>query len=677
MTHSRPPRRPPLAASRRLVLASALVIALLGLSLVAPAAAADETAPTFETVSKVNDTAIQVTIADTNDTDESTISPSDFELTSGTIVGGNVSEAGSNATIVLLLDRRLNVDKVDVAVGDDAGIQDTAGNGLGNPGDLLTVADMDGVAPTVTDYAVSSTGGTIDIDFSVSEPLAGANVVVAEPASELLTLADFEESGSFASPDFSTTYDASNEGTYIVTLVNVTDESGNVKTTQRRVDLYVDASPPEAVAQLTFAASADRTIAFDASRSSDESGLASYEWDLGDGTTTDGATVTHTYAAYGSYDVSLTVTDVHGNTATDTVVVETQRNATNATGTAVSLTSRTPRGAFATVRGATAGTPVVLGSGGSTAASLAGANGAAVQGLSVTASENASYDLALSADNASDRSAFERVTGHRPITELTLVHGIDNANVSAAAFEFTVSTATLRDVGAGTGDVVLYRQNGSAWTALETTHEGTTNGTARYNASSPGLSRFVIAADADGEGAVPTVTPAEPTPTATTATATATTTAAPTATATATPTPDRQFEVTAASINATNASVGDTITVNVSVENTEQERAIFVAGLAFNGTTVGTGEQLVPPGGTVDLSFTHAIDRSGTHAVSVNGTSAGTLRVAGESQGVVASTVAGVLGFFSTFLGTVILALVGIVSVIYLVLKALAIYLGY
>lgn len=676
MAHSRPPRRARRVASRRLVLASALVLALLGLALVAPATAADEAAPTFENVSKVNDTAIQVTIADDNDTDESTIAASDFELTSGAIVGGTVSEAGSNATVVLLLDRTLNVDKVDVAVADDAAIQDTAGNGLANPGDLLTVAGMDGVAPTLTDYAVSSTGGTIDVEFSVSEPLAGANVAVAGPEYQLLTLEDFEESGSFASPDFSTTYDASGDGDYIVTLLNVTDESGNVKTTQRRVDLYVDASPPDAVAQLTFAESAGRTITFDASRSTDESGIAAYEWDLGDGTTAAGANVTHTYATYGSYEVTLTVTDVHGNTDADTVVVETQRNATNATGTAVSLTSTTPGSAFASVREATAGTPVVVGSFAPKAPSLAGANGAAVQGLSVTASANASYDLALSADNASDRADFERATGHRPITELTLLHGIDNANVSTAAFGFTVSTATLRDVGAGTGDVVLYRRNGSAWTALETTHARTANGTARYNASSPGLSTFVIAADADGEGSVPTATPAEPTPTDT---ATVTTTAAPTATATATatPTPDSQFEVTAASINATNASVGDTITVNATVENTEGERGIFVAGLEFNGTAVGSGEQLVPPGGTVDLSFTHVLERPGTHAVTVNGTSAGTLRVAGESEGFVASTFASVLGFFSTLLGTVILAFVGIISAIYLVLKALAIYLGY
>ena len=49
---------------------------------------------------------------------------------------------------------------------------------------------------------------------------------------------------------------------------------------------------------------------FDASTSDDPDGtIASYEWDFGDGGTDAGETVTHTFAAPGTYPVTLTVTD--------------------------------------------------------------------------------------------------------------------------------------------------------------------------------------------------------------------------------------------------------------------------------------------------------------------------------------------------------------------------------
>jgi PKD repeat protein len=53
------------------------------------------------------------------------------------------------------------------------------------------------------------------------------------------------------------------------------------------------------------------------------SAVASTSWSFGDGTTASGATVSHTYAAAGSYAVAVTVTDAVGNarTRTGSVVV--------------------------------------------------------------------------------------------------------------------------------------------------------------------------------------------------------------------------------------------------------------------------------------------------------------------------------------------------------------------
>ena len=61
------------------------------------------------------------------------------------------------------------------------------------------------------------------------------------------------------------------------------------------------------------------TALVDASASSDPFGtIDSYAWDFGDGTTASGLNASHTYAAAGSYVVTLTVTDNHGATDSST-----------------------------------------------------------------------------------------------------------------------------------------------------------------------------------------------------------------------------------------------------------------------------------------------------------------------------------------------------------------------
>lgn len=60
-------------------------------------------------------------------------------------------------------------------------------------------------------------------------------------------------------------------------------------------------------------------ITFSGAGSTDSDGeITSYEWDLGDGTTKSGSTITHTYTAEGNYTITLTVTDNDGAQGTDT-----------------------------------------------------------------------------------------------------------------------------------------------------------------------------------------------------------------------------------------------------------------------------------------------------------------------------------------------------------------------
>lgn len=82
-------------------------------------------------------------------------------------------------------------------------------------------------------------------------------------------------------------------------------------------------TPPTAVIQASATSGAPPLeVDFSAANSTDVGGsIASYMWDLGDGTTSGLKDLTHTYTTEGVYNVVLTVTDNLGKTDTDTVVI--------------------------------------------------------------------------------------------------------------------------------------------------------------------------------------------------------------------------------------------------------------------------------------------------------------------------------------------------------------------
>ena len=63
-------------------------------------------------------------------------------------------------------------------------------------------------------------------------------------------------------------------------------------------------------------------LTFDASNSTDPSGVVRYEWDFGDGYTQGGMLANHAYELEGNYTVTLKVTDGHGATDVSTYTIE-------------------------------------------------------------------------------------------------------------------------------------------------------------------------------------------------------------------------------------------------------------------------------------------------------------------------------------------------------------------
>lgn len=88
------------------------------------------------------------------------------------------------------------------------------------------------------------------------------------------------------------------------------------------ITIYIpDTTPPVARAGTDRTVNVGTVVTFDASDSTDDVGIISYEWDFGDGTTGTGITTTHIYTKPGTYTVTLTVKDAAGNIDIDLITV--------------------------------------------------------------------------------------------------------------------------------------------------------------------------------------------------------------------------------------------------------------------------------------------------------------------------------------------------------------------
>jgi PKD repeat protein len=97
----------------------------------------------------------------------------------------------------------------------------------------------------------------------------------------------------------------------------IMDNQGFVYTCSSIITL--DETKPVATAGQNRVVRSGSQITFDASDSTDNVEIVSYEWDFGDETTATGKTVTHTYFSSGMYTATLTIQDAAGNTATSSV----------------------------------------------------------------------------------------------------------------------------------------------------------------------------------------------------------------------------------------------------------------------------------------------------------------------------------------------------------------------
>ncbi|MBA3281071.1 MAG: PKD domain-containing protein, partial [Acidimicrobiia bacterium] len=138
---------------------------------------------------------------------------------------------------------------------------------------------------------------------------------------------DFGDGGSSSSRNPSHIYDS--EGAYEVTLTATDDDEATGTVTQT---VTVTAPPPNSAPAAAFSESCSGlTCTFTDGSSDGDGAVGGWSWNFGDGGSSTDRNPSHTYAADGSFEVTLVATDDDGDTGTVTRTVAVNRPpATNA-----------------------------------------------------------------------------------------------------------------------------------------------------------------------------------------------------------------------------------------------------------------------------------------------------------------------------------------------------------
>ena len=173
----------------------------------------------------------------------------------------------------------------------------------GGPGNQSPTADAGGPYSGAVGSPVQFNGSGYDLDGSIY--------------SYAWVFGDDGGTSTLEQPEY--TY--SSAGEYNVTLT-VTDDRDLSSSNTTQASIGQSGAPPVADAGGPYNASTGSPVTLDGSGSNDPDGsIASYSWDMDDGSTRKGRKPSHTYSADGKYTVTLTVTNNEGETDTDTATV--------------------------------------------------------------------------------------------------------------------------------------------------------------------------------------------------------------------------------------------------------------------------------------------------------------------------------------------------------------------
>ena len=635
----------------------------------------DTDPPTWENATKAGPKAIELTFTD-NSTIEREAGTGDFTLSDGEISNVSFEQTDGGLTVVLLLEERLDVNNVTVRFTESGAIADAAGNELTTGS--KTVTGMDTVVPDFRSFDLTRVNAsTVDLRVGANEPLSGLEVAITGPTNDRLTMANFTAVGD-ANTTFRARYTVPEYGAYSFVWERAVDRNGNFRTMSRMRQFRYEDSAPDIVFDGPETTTVDAPVNFSAAETVDEDGIESYQWRIDGGTVLSGPSVQVAFAAAGRHDITLEVTDSEGHTAVVTRTVQVRRSADSP----VTVTPVNATHAEATVRGTGLVQEVRAENG-----SLVGTGDIRLERLSAAFPANSSVSMQLWATNSVPASFDGRSFGRFDIDH-------DGA-ANRVSIRFSVDRTALNASGVAPGDVALHR-NADGWTPLTTSVVNRLDGRVVYQATAPGLSQFAVGTapaspvtgtDTSGDNtgtATPTSTDSEAnTETGGDTESSASDAADDTESAgDRSPAPRADISVTNVTVNTTSPGVGETVRINVTATNRGSAGGTYPFSVRLNDSSVATHNISVPAGATRTRSYEQNLTSEGE--LSVAGTPVA--NVSADSGGsLLPAPVAGVLAGLpnplalwpSGVVGTVLGGVVGLVAVVYGVLKALAIYLGY
>ncbi|RWX48218.1 PKD repeat-containing protein [Candidatus Electrothrix aarhusensis] len=134
---------------------------------------------------------------------------------------------------------------------------------------------------------------------------------------------DFGDGSSGDGAQTSHTYTTTGSFSAVLTVT-----SSNKSISQKDVTVNVGQAPVAVIATTPVLLSGEMpfTVSFDATGSTGD--ISSYSWDFGDGSSEDGAQVTHTYTTTGSFSAVLTVKSSNGSTSQKDITITTTTSVT-------------------------------------------------------------------------------------------------------------------------------------------------------------------------------------------------------------------------------------------------------------------------------------------------------------------------------------------------------------
>lgn len=644
---------------------------------------------------RINDTAVELAFTDDSGVALDSITRSEFLLSAGEIDHLSVRRAGTDAAVVMVLADPIDEDELTVAVRDASEIQDVQGNRIDTGGFVgVTVGGMDGVPPSLRRLeAPDRASDAIEYRLVFDEPVEAFEATLSGPRDRQLDRDDFER---VRGTQYTLTYEPPVDGEYVFELGGATDAAGNTDTFAHTASTEVETADVQAVAAVDISASGGLNFTFDAGRS--EGRAVAYLWEFGDGATATGERVTHTFAP-GNYTVRLEVIDEFGNVGRDRITLDLTGNRTAGFAPGggsgpVSVErsgSPLPGSAQVTVTEARTGEPVIVRPD-PVGQPVIATERFSLAELTVTPAENGSFGVGLDAVGAgSERlSAAGEAAGGEVIAGFVARPTVPDEALSGVTLRFSVARDRIEASDVEPEAVTLYRnenENGNgSWEAGSTTVRSIGRDRVSFESEVAGFSRFAVVAvtgedgaddqdqdqDADADTAVGNQTDS--------ATGTGSDPDEDSADADGTTggTEQRQFRVTNVTLNETSIEPGDVVDIDAEIVNEGDQPADYLAALSLNGTVVESREVLrIPPNGeSIPVTFSQQINETGRAALAINGTAAPELTVSEDGGG-------GLLGFLPLgflpwgLLRTGLLFVVAPLTVVGLLLKGVASYLGY